>query len=575
MKIHRRNKLILTAALSVVITLITFSDLLAANIYVDQTLASQTPPSDCTAKNYSTTNRSCTGSDGNAYRTIQDAINNMNVGDTIMMRGGTYLVQNLLGNEAVSIPVTKNGDSWAAGHFNTLKSYPGEWAKIDGQGNASAVGVVLGRYSYDKQGLDDLKYWVFEKFEVTGGTVIDVNGGEGSAIWANGGPNKFRYLYIHDNWTTNQSENPVGITSVVPHDSTVEYSVFKHNGCGGSGNVGTNCAHIAFYTSYLYTKCPDLTHCVHDNVIRYNYMEDAIVGVKHKSEEILASSGTDMVWDTHGDHWHHNIIRNSYVGIMSRQDFVQVYNNIVEINSQTGAGIETTDISSTNDEQQNDTYYNNTVYDGTMQHNVPYGVRPLLYHPYWWAVNNILDHATDGQDGDYPGINGGVGMALSGGTVDMSNAKIDRNLFYQKITSTPFRIGRPTASSCTDRLTVAQFNKCYIANNWDKSSSGLYLGSSWPDKYVTNGSFAISGSTTIANGGIGVPHPYLSGVRLPTYVGATNPNDHAWVASVFNLGVLNSEGVPINLRDAPAGDPSWIEGSVPHKIPSQPNLMVK
>jgi hypothetical protein len=39
--------------------------------------------------------------------------------------------------------------------------------------------------------------------------------------------------------------------------------------------------------------------------------------------------------------------------------------------------------------------------------------------------------------------------------------------------------------------------------------------------------------------------------------------------------VLNLEGVPINLRDAPAGDPSWIEGSVPHKIPSQPNLIVK
>ena len=157
----------------------------------------------------------------------------------------------------------------------------------------------------------------------------------------------------------------------------------------------------------------------------------------------------------------------------------------------------------------------------------------------------------------------------------MSNAKIDRNLFYQKITSTPFRIGRPTASSCTDRLTVAQFNKCYSANNWDKSNSGLYLGSSWPDKYVTNGSFVISGSTNIANGGIGVPHPYLSGVRLPTYVGAANPNDHAWVAGVFNLGVLDSNGVPINLRDAPAGDPAWIEGSVPHKIPSQPNLMVK
>lgn len=569
MKMHLINKITLITVLFIVITFITYSDLFAANIYVDQTLAA-----DCKTNNYSTTNRLCNGSDGNAYRTIQDAINNMAVGDTIMMRGGAYLVQNLAGDEAVHIPVAKNGDSWAAGHFNTLKSFPGEWAKIDGQGNASVTGVVLGLYSHDKQGIDDLKYWVFEKFEVTGGTKIAANGGEGSAVWANGGPNKFRYLYIHDNWTTNQSENPVGLTSVVPHDSTVEYCVFKHNGCGGAGDVGTNCAHVAFYTSYLYAKCPDLNHCVHDNIVRYNYMEDAIVGVKHKSEEILASNGTDMVWKTHGDHWHHNIIRNSYVGIMTRQDFVQVYNNIVEINSQTGAGIETTDISSTNDEQHNDTYYNNTVYDGTMQHNVPYGVRPLVYHPYWWAINNILDHATNGQDEEYPGINAGVGMALSGGTVDMSNAKIDRNLFYQKITATPFRIGRPTASSCTDRLTVAQFNSCYNTNNWDNSNSGLYMSSNWPNKYITNGSFVISGSTTVAIGGIGVPHPYLSGVRLPSYVGATNPNDHAWVAGVYNLGVLKDD-VPTNLRDAPSGDPSWIEGSVPHKIPSQPNLIVR
>jgi hypothetical protein len=568
------NKTILTAVFCLAASLIAIYDSCAANIYVDQTLTS-----DCTAKDYSIANRACTGtvSDGNAYRTIQSAINSMNVGDTIMMRGGTYLVKSSGTDEAINIPVVKNGNSWAQGHFNTLKSYPGEWAKIDGQGSSSSVGVVLGLYSHDKQGLDDLKFWVFEKFEVTGGTVIGPNGGEGSAIWANGGPNKFRYLYIHDNWTTNQSENPVGLTSVVPHDSTVEYCVFKHNGCGGSGDVGTNCAHIAFYTSYLYTKCPDLIHCVHDNVVRYNYMEDAIVGVKHKAEEILASDGTDMVWKTHGDNWHHNIIRNSYVGIMTRQDFAQVYNNIVEINDQTGAGIETSDISSTNDEQHNNTYYNNTIYNGTMQYNVPYGaqLQPVLFHPYWWAVNNILDHATDGQDGGYPGINAGVGMVPSGGTVVMTNAKIDRNLFYQKITASPFRMGRQTASSCTDRLATAKFNSCYTANNWDMSGNGLYLSTAWPNKYVTNGSFKVSESMTIANGGVGIHHPYLSGVNIPSYVGATNPNDNAWVAGVFNLSVLNADGIPTNLRDAPDGDPSWIEASVPHKAPSQLGLTVK
>lgn len=59
----------------------------AANIYVDQTLSS-----DCTSGNYSVANRVCNGPDGKAYNTIQKAIDTMSVGDSIFMRGGTYLV---------------------------------------------------------------------------------------------------------------------------------------------------------------------------------------------------------------------------------------------------------------------------------------------------------------------------------------------------------------------------------------------------------------------------------------------------------------------------------------------------
>ena len=569
MTMQSMNKTTLIAILVAVVTLIGFSDLFAANLYVDQTLAA-----DCTGGNYSTANRSCNGADGKAFNTIQKAINAMAKGDTIYMRGGTYLVSQPNAAEAIRIPSSKNGDAWTIGHFNTIKSYPGEWAKIDGQGKASMYGVVLGQFSHDKQGTDDLKYWVFEKFEITGATDHGPNGGEGAAIWANGGPNKFRYLYLHDNFTNDQSENPNAITSMVLHDSVIEYNVFKHNGCGGSGDIGTNCSHIALYTDYTSAKCTNLDHCVHDNIIRYNYMEDAIVGFKHKNVQILASSGTDMAWSTRGDKIHHNIIINSLVGIMHRQDFAQAYNNIVEVNSTSGIGIETNDICSACDNHVNNTEYNNTIYQGSMNHIVPYGSRPSLYQPYWWAVNNIMDHAPDGQDGLYPGINGGVGMATSGGTVDMSNAKIDRNYLYRKITSTPFRIGQPTGSACTNRLTTAQANSCYSWTNWDNSNSGLYVSSTWPNKYTTNGSFVINGTTTIANGGIGVPHPYLSGVRIPSYVGATNPNDHAWVAGVYNLGILVS-GVPVNLRDAPSEDPVWIEGLAPHKTPAQPHLTVQ
>jgi hypothetical protein len=64
----------------------------------------------------------------------------------------------------------------------------------------------------------------------------------------------------------------------------------------------------------------------------------------------------------------------------------------------------------------------------------------------------------------------------------------------------------------------------------------------------------LSGSTTIANGGIGGPHPYLGGVVMPSYVGATNPNDNAWVDGVLGLADLS------NLINGGPGDPRWVEG---------------
>lgn len=57
----------------------------AANIYVDGTLGA-----DCTSGNYSTSARTCTGSNGNAYNTIQAAVTAMSGGDDIYLRGGTY-----------------------------------------------------------------------------------------------------------------------------------------------------------------------------------------------------------------------------------------------------------------------------------------------------------------------------------------------------------------------------------------------------------------------------------------------------------------------------------------------------
>ena len=52
---------------------------IAANIYVDKTLSAN-----CTSGNYSTQSRTCSGSDGKAYTTIQQAVNNMKTSEEPM-----------------------------------------------------------------------------------------------------------------------------------------------------------------------------------------------------------------------------------------------------------------------------------------------------------------------------------------------------------------------------------------------------------------------------------------------------------------------------------------------------------
>ncbi len=57
----------------------------ASVFYVDGKL-----PADCASGNYSIANRSCQGTDGNAFRTINVGINAAGAGDTLLVRGGTY-----------------------------------------------------------------------------------------------------------------------------------------------------------------------------------------------------------------------------------------------------------------------------------------------------------------------------------------------------------------------------------------------------------------------------------------------------------------------------------------------------
>ncbi len=88
---------------------------LAANIYVDGALVAN-----CTAKNYSIANRNCSGSDGDAYTTIQAGVNASRPGDVVWVREGIY-------HEQVSIGV--NGEP---GNRIVIQNYLGETPILDG-----------------------------------------------------------------------------------------------------------------------------------------------------------------------------------------------------------------------------------------------------------------------------------------------------------------------------------------------------------------------------------------------------------------------------------------------------------
>ncbi len=92
----------------------------------------------------------------------------------------------------------------------------------------------------------------------------------------------------------------------------------------------------------------------------------------------------------------------------------------------------------------------------------------------------------------------------------------------------------------------------------------LYEDTSGADKYITRGAHVVEGAVTIADGGVGGNHPYLSGVTIPSYVGATDPSDistNHWVEGLLDdltsTAWLRSMSTDRDGND----DPDWIAGS--------------
>jgi len=527
------------------ISLIFSSNLFATNIYVDKTLSSN-----CSAGNYSTANKNCGGSDGDAYTTIQGAVNNMNKSDDIFIRGDTYYENVLIS--------ASNAPDGTANDYASMQSYPGEWAIVDGQNSQQ---YTIGKNRSGRDSGNDLAYWRFEKLEITGGT----RGDGGAGLYISGGPFIVRYNYIHDNVASSAGENPAGIVGYTWKDSIIEYNYFDNNGM--SKDTSGNAAHIAIFSDYLWdtTGRNGFTNSipsVRRNEIRYNYFSGSTIGFKHKGTQYFTGRNTaspsknyDDTYQDWGDKIHHNYFTGQRrVSVMTYQDFAQVYNNIFDNIPE----------AITIGEQPDDQMYKAVTYNNTIINSkkgiVRYGCDEGLSYPvnenhYGWDYNNIIDSSTKTYQFWFTGtaINVLAGCSNSRNPMlanaDVSNYISSNNYFYRADDPDIFKYGDVyyTASGY-EAQTETGTPKTAYSNAYD-AGNPLYAGTTFANKFITLESHLIEGSTTTANGGIGIPHPYLSGVTLPSYVGAVDPNNNSWVAGILCLTDIYT------LKNGSAGGP--------------------
>ena len=516
---------------------------------------------------------------GYGYGTIQNAVDAMSVGDTIYIRGGTYQPTAEGANSAaVYIPTSLNGSSWDEGYFNTMASYPGEWAIIDGQYNAGPYGILVGAGDNWSGCGGTHAYWKFERLEFYRGTIrSDTSGGAGLQL--RGGPFIIRYCYFNDNFDDANDNNPGGLAFHILHDSIIEYNYFYHNGYNGG-----NGANIIIYPDYKeesggYDDLDDISCADRNNEIRYNYFiasnGSTASGhhIKYKGHQMLGPrlSPYGTTYQEYGVKIHHNIFADaaSDASVVIRGDFQQLYNNVF-----VGSSLAIMFAEHNTFNALKSVAYNNSIIGGyaRIDNKTDCGACPASFSTYLYGtaqpfdyssyfINNLFDNFA--VAGTYVFV---IGAELPDTDAYRNDLVFNGNYIYRPSVnaSTPFSIGNPIAARGNEygHLSSANVETEYGGNTYQKTSSegsdNLMTGASGADQYITRGTHVVeSGSpdVTIADGGIGGNHPYLSGVTLPSYIGATNPSDNDWVAGVLALDATY-------FTNATAGStPSWIEAS--------------
>lgn len=523
----------------------------AKNIYVDSNLSQN-----ITNGSYSIANRNASGNDGNAYTTVQSAVNAMDSGDDIFLRGGRYIL-----SATINIPLSKNGTS---SNWSSIQSYGDEWAILDGNnncGDGDPSGAIIGHLSYDKNGSHDLGYWRFERLEFT--RARSISGGHSFAIWANGGPLIIRYCSFHDNVATSYGNNPAALTGMTWHDVLIEYNHFDNN---GANTTHHNSGHIQPHSDYIPNEIaangyPGPSHNGHvRNEIRYNLVKNGTTGIKHKGNQLLSARGPySDTYKDYGDKIHHNI----FIGLKEsplriKQDFCQVYNNIID---NCGGGI----VVGYERSMYKVITYNNNVISSYGADDIG-GLHRLVIqrysnedgYYYGWDINNIVDGIADMWNGSDARIGFSENIVHNYTRYFMKNSYFYRPVKDSRDSNGTLVVSFGSGTTSRLRYNIPDLLSTYpqcsdIWRNDYTSNDLLYQGTSGAARYKVNGSHNLSGSVTISNGGNGGAHPYLPGVSFPTYVGAVDPNDSGWIDDVMSLENLSS-GVVIEKDPAP---PRW------------------
>lgn len=312
-----------------------------------------------------------------------------------------------------------------------------------------------------------------------------------------------------------------------------------------------NDRNICFTGSTEYSSTPyDENWYVKNNIVRYNFVDcNGGGGIMTKAIQRLTSvrDGSDMTHKAWGDKIYGNIVINAkYGGIFWQQDFVQIYNNIVVMKSGISGSnwnIATRRWGSEGCDIQHATIYNNTLMSGqgaSIFHGVDgkYSTRD-----YWYCYNNIIDRNIDDYDswdityGHMPYYSGVTNAMFSD-----SGIHIDRNYFYASPNTSVILYRNIDGTG--DNFTVTQWEQKFagvqLYQNSYSASNLLYQGSTGASSYKTRSGHVIEGSLTVANSGIGGLHPYLTDVQIPSYIGATDPNNNGWVDTVLGLSTISN-----------------------------------